>query len=139
MEDDGLRGADWLWWTLFVIACAFLLLTGCSRIQYVPVETVRTEYKVRDSIRYDSIYRLDSVYVEAKNDTVIKEKYKYLYKYLFVNKTDTLLVRDTLQVPIPVERKLSKMEQMKIAVFDWIVLVVIIAIFVWLIKKKALK
>lgn len=130
-----------IWWAGTVILAVLfaLCMCGCRGVRYVPVESVRVEYKTRDSIRYDSIYRLDSVVIQAKGDTVYLEKYKYLNRYLFVNKTDTVLRCDTVEVPVPVERKLGKMEQMKIAAFDWIVLIVIIATFVWLIKKKARK
>ena len=51
----------------------FLLILGgglsSCRTQYVPVETVKTEYRIRDSIRYDSIYQHDSVYIAVKGDT----------------------------------------------------------------------
>ncbi|TCO88175.1 hypothetical protein EV202_12758 [Bacteroides heparinolyticus] len=40
-----------------------ILLHGCAPIKYVPVENVKVEYRTRDSIRYDSIYKHDSIYV----------------------------------------------------------------------------
>ena len=43
---------------LLTLATCFI---SC-RTQYVPVESVRIEYKTRDSIRYDSIYQRDSIY-----------------------------------------------------------------------------
>lgn len=39
-----------------------ICLTSCRSIKYVPVETVKTEYKTRDSIRFDSIYEHDSIF-----------------------------------------------------------------------------
>ena len=51
------------------------------KTQYIPVESVRTEYKTRDSIRYDSIYQRDSIYTLVKGDTVYQYRYKYLYRY----------------------------------------------------------
>ena len=65
------------------------VLGGCfcsCRTQYIPIESVKTEYNVRDSIRYDSIYQHDSVYLTVKGDKVYQYKYKYLYKYQYVNK-----------------------------------------------------
>ena len=54
-----------------------LTLATCfvsCRTQYVPVETVRTEYKTRDSIRFDSVYQRDSIYMLVKGDTVYQYK-----------------------------------------------------------------
>lgn len=91
-----------------------LSLAGCSPVRYVPIETVRTEYRMRDSVRHDSIHVIDSVTMMQKGDTVYKEKYKYMYKYLFLNRTDTVISRDTVQVPYPVEKELTRWQSVKI-------------------------
>ena len=86
---------------LYVLVILMLLagvLSSC-RTQYIPVETVKTEYRVRDSIRHDSVYQQDSVYVTVKGDTVYEYKYKYLYKYQYINKTDTLMKTDSIRIP----------------------------------------
>lgn len=93
--------------------------TACRGIQYVPVETIRTEYKTRDSIRFDSIYQRDSIYMLVKGDTVYQYKYKYLYRYLTINKTDTVIQTDSVQVPYPVEKKLTKWQAVKIELGGW--------------------
>ena len=93
--------------------------TACQGIRYVPVETVRTEYKTRDSIRFDSIYQRDSIYMLVKGDTVYQYKYKYLYRYLTINKTDTVIQADSVQVPYPVEKKLTKWQAMKVELGGW--------------------
>ena len=72
---------------LLILAICFV---SC-RTQYIPVESVRTEYKTRDSIRFDSIYQRDSVYMLVKGDTIYQYRYKYLYRYLTTNRTDTIL------------------------------------------------
>ncbi len=93
--------------------------TACQGIRYVPVETVRTEYKTRDSIRFDSIYQRDSIYMLVKGDTVYQYKYKYFYRYLTINKTDTVIQADSVQVPYPVEKKLTKWQAMKVELGGW--------------------
>lgn len=103
--------------------------TSC-RIQYVPVETVRTEYKTRDSIRIDSMYQQDSVYVLVKGDTVYQYKYKYLYKYQYLNRTDTVIKVDSIQVPYPVERKLSQWQSIKMELGGWAFGIVILFILI---------
>ena len=115
-----------------------VLLASCSSIKYVPVETVRTEYRTRDSIRYDSIYQRDSVYLMFKGDTVYKYKEKYLYKYLFLNKTDTVIKTDSIQVPYPVEKKLTKWQAIKIELGGWafgIIMAFALIIVGWLIYR----
>lgn len=117
-------------------------LSSCQSIKYVPVETIRTEYKTRDSIRFDSIYNRDSIYVLVKGDTVYQYKYKYLYKYQYINKTDTVIRVDSVQVPYPVEKQLSRWQSLKMKLGGWafgIIVVFMLFIIRWLVytlKKK---
>ena len=97
-----------------------LTLATCfvsCRTQYVPVETVRTEYKTRDSIRFDSVYQRDSIYMLVKGDTVYQYKYKYLY--LTMNRTDTIVKTDSIQTPYPVEKQLSRWQSIKMELGGW--------------------
>lgn len=104
------------------------------RTQYIPVETVRTEYKTRDSIRVDSIYNQDSIYVLVKGDTVYQYRYKYLYKYQYLNRTDTMIKIDSVQIPYPVEKQLTRWQQMKIELGGWAVGVIVILSIVLMLK-----
>lgn len=110
---------------LLIIAC---LLTSCGQIKYVPVESIRVEYRTRDSIKYDSIYKRDSVHVFVKGDTVIVYKDRYLYKYKFINRTDTVLVTDTIKEPYPVEKQLTKWQSLKIKLGDYMLILIIVAV-----------
>ena len=96
-----------------------ILLHGCGPIKYVPVENVKVEYRTRDNIRYDSIYKHDSIYIKEKGDTVYKYIKQVEYRYLFINKTDTVLQTDSVQVPYPVEKKLTKWESIKLDMGGW--------------------
>lgn len=111
-----------------------IFITSCRSIRYVPVETVRTEYKTRDSIRIDSIYEHDSIFLFLKGDTVYKEKYRYKYRYLTINKTDTVMMTDSVQVPYPVEKQLSRWQQMKIELGGWAFGMVVISFIVLIIR-----
>ena len=115
-----------------------ICLTSCRSIKYVPVETVKTEYKTRDSIRFDSIYEHDSIFLFVKGDTVYKEKYRYKYRYLTINKTDTVMLTDSVQIPYPVEKQLTRWQQMKIELGGWAFgLIVVMALIIvgWLVYK----
>ena len=104
----------WLWTLLLWAAViCLLMLAGCRSVRYVPVETVRSDTVYRDRVERDSVVRYDSVYVRDKGDTVWLERYKYVYRDKW--RTDTLYVgrSDTVRVPYPVERELSRWERVK--------------------------
>lgn len=124
---------------LLYISVVLMLVAGVfgsCRTQYIPVETVKTEYRVRDSIRHDSVYQQDSVYVTVKGDTVYEYKYKYLYKYQYINRMDTLMKTDSIQIPYPVEKQLSKWQRFKLDFGGTAMLIVIMIVIV---KLKNLK
>ena len=123
---------------LLYVLVVLMILGGLSscRTQYIPVETIKTEYHTRDSIRHDSIYQQDSVSVAVKGDTVYEYKYKYLYKYQYINKTDTLMKTDSIQIPCPVEKQLSKWQRFKLDFGGVVMLLVVIIVIV---KLKNLK
>lgn len=103
-----------LWLVPMVILMLIGMLAGsCRSIQYVPVETVKYEYITRDSIQLDSVYVKDSILIRQKSDTVFLDKYRYVYKYKYIDKVDTVLRVDSVAVPYPVEKKLTKWQQMK--------------------------
>ena len=94
----------------YCIICIFLfILTSCKSIQYVPVETVKTEY----IHTLDSIYTIDSIWIESKvlHDTVYLTKYKY--KETQVIKRDTILKADTIPIIKEVEKVIEVNKQKK--------------------------
>jgi hypothetical protein len=83
-----------------VIFCALTLMCcACGTTKYIPIETTRTEY--RDNFQRDSIYFRDSIIVKEKGDTLIMEKYSYLYRDKIIR--DSIFKTDTIRVPYPVE------------------------------------
>lgn len=126
---DRLKGAIW-----GLIACAIItLLAGCRTTKYVPVQNVRTEYKdrvvtvhdtVRDSaIMLNDVYRHDSMAVMMRGDTVLVDRWHTLRLIKWEKAThmsntvagdSASAVRvDSVRVPYPVERHLSRWEQVK--------------------------
>ena len=115
-----------------------LWLSSCRSIQYVPVDTIKTEYKYIDRIQHDSIYQKDSVMYYVKGDTVFVDKYKYLYKYLFINKVDSFVMVDSIQVPYPVEKQLTRWQSIKMELGGWafgVIFIIVLIIMVRIIKK----
>lgn len=105
---------------------ATLLLVGCRSIQYVPVETVRTEYKtntVHDSVIIENTVH-DSVMVIYRGDTVRIERWHVQWRDRWRERiiTDTLVRQDSIQVPYPVEKRLTKWQQLKQDWGGWLLL-----------------
>ena len=97
----------------YVIAAAALILlfVSCTRTVYTPVESVRTEYRDRDGWHKSLEYVHDTCYVERT---------------------------DSIQVPYPVERKLTRWQQAKMdlgGIALGVLAVVLCAAVVWLIRK----
>ena len=88
-------------------------LSGCRVTRYVPVETVRIDTTYVSQIIIDSVYHRDSVFVESKGDTVVLEKYKYIYKYVLQRDTLWRERMDTIQVAYPVEAQLTSWQKVK--------------------------
>jgi hypothetical protein len=85
--------------TSIFTALLLFFCSSCKTPQYIPVETTRTEY--RNNYLRDSIYFRDSVFFAIKGDTVLLEKYSYLYRDKIIR--DSIFKTDTIRVPFPVE------------------------------------
>lgn len=98
-----------------MIGIILLSFTGCKTKEYIKVPSVRTEYVYRTDTfaKLDSIYVKDSVYVFQKGDTVFHNKvvYRDQYHNIYKAKTDTIIKTDSVAVPYPIERQLTKNEQ----------------------------
>ena len=103
--------------SLAVGAVITLLFGSCTRKVYVPTETVRTEYKDRvvENLRVDTAIMRDSVAVYVNGDTVRITKYRDRWRTRIIERHDTCTVTktDSVQVPVQVERKLTRWERTK--------------------------
>lgn len=110
------------------------ILTGCKSVQFVPVETVKTDSFYIDRFQRDSIYQRDSVFVNrwTAGDTVYQDKvvWKYVYRDKVKYDTVAILRSDTVRVPYPVERRLTTWEQVRLNVGGWAIGAVIIFILI---------
>lgn len=112
----------------------FSVLSACHTAKYISPENIKTEYKVRDMVRSDSMYQKDSVYIFTQSDTVYKTKITYLYHYITINKSDTVLKIDSILTPYPVEKQLTEWQSIKIEVGGWALGFIIITIIVFSLK-----
>ena len=106
----------WKWACIaLVIGVILLAFTGCNTKEYIKVPEYHTEYIVRtDTVaKTDSVYLKDSVFVHQKGDTVVISKvaYRDSYHNIYKVKLDTIFRHDSIEVPVPCERTLTKSEQ----------------------------
>lgn len=102
-----------------MILLLMLILCGC-RTEYVPIESVRYDSLMITKLMRDSVYVRDSVYLKAKGDTIFKNKDRYVYVYK--NLVDTFYMEKIREkeVPVPVERKLTWWERVKLDYAEWV-------------------
>lgn len=115
----------------YVLATLLLLVVwSCRTTEYVPVEVIKTDTTYINKVQRDSIYQLDSVYIVDRGDTVLITKTKYLYRDKLIRDTVYRSRVDSIQVPYPVERKLTWWEQFRLDVGGWAIVTVIIIILI---------
>lgn len=116
-----------------------MLLSGCQSVRYVPVETVKTEYQDKWHFARDSVYLSDSIYIREKGDTVWLERYRTLYRDREIRDTAYIERTDSVAVPYPVEKPLTRWEQAKMD-FGGVAIggigAALCIVVVWLIKRR---
>lgn len=121
--------------TLAPFMCMLFVICSCRTVKYVPVETVKVDTTYINKLQRDSIYMLDSVYVKEKGDTVLIEKYKYLYRDKLVRDTMYISKADSIQVPYPVEKELTRWQQFRMYFGGWAMCIVVISILILIVYK----
>ena len=97
-----------------VVAIVSTILCGCSpKTVYVPVESVRTEYKDRNMSQFVTDTVHDIRFVWVKGDTVHDIREREHVRLVSVHDTCLFERIDTIRVPYPVERQLTRWEKTK--------------------------
>lgn len=123
----------------FIAIFTAILACSCSTVKYVPVETVKTDSVRVVDVQRDSIYVRDSVLIRTKADTVYVTKWRTEYREAL--KVDTFLVQrvDSINTVVEVEKRLTKIQQLKMNVGTGVLWAVpiLIAVFAlyWKLKK----
>ena len=156
-EEKAYRGCFWSF-VMFILMMGIALFMYSCKTEYIPVEQTHIEHHWHT----DSIIQKDSVVKESKTtvmqlDSVAMAQYgiqlknaerawlvkswelerqiEQLQKMSAIRDT----VRDTIQVPYPVEKKLSKWQQTKVDWGGWAILaadVMIILFFVFALRRR---
>ena len=113
-------------WQLLIYILAMLLvaflMSGC-KTSYVPME----KFVYRDVVKCDTLHTSDSIFVHdsvsssQKGDTLFVDRWhkKVVMKTQYKVRVDTFIRRDSIPVPYPVEKQLSKWEQFQLKYAMW--------------------
>ena len=126
-------------------------LTGCKTVKFVPVPEYHTLYKTRA----DTVWRMDSVrdvqwmtirevdsaqlaalgiQIKGLKNALLIERNKLLQQISNekTHKVDTVMLRDSIPVPYPVEKRLTKWQRWKMDLGGWAmgVAAVLVVLFV---------
>ena len=145
---------------LFVMVLTLLSLAGCKTVKFVPVPEYHTLYKTRvdtvqrwDSVRdiqWMTVREVDSaqlaalgIQIKGLKNALLLERNKLLQKISNekTHKVDTIMQRDSIPVPYPVEKQLTKWERWKIDLGGWAmgVLAVLVILLILKVTKIAHK
>lgn len=111
---------------LIYMPILLIILSSCQSVKYIPIEKTRTEYKTREITQRDSIFQKDSIYMFIKGDTIHKTEVKYKFRNITVHKTDTVFKTDSIPIPYPAEKQLTKWQSVKIELGGWAFGIIII-------------
>lgn len=112
---------------------------SCSTY-HQPMETV-----VRDSLyisqrMIDRVLIRDSIFERQVHDTIYKYRERETVRYLSLRDTLYIERRDSVSVPVPVEKQLTKWQRMRMRLGDISVIALILGIIyvvLWLIKLRS--
>lgn len=124
---------------LLLLAAIIYSLTSCTSVQYVPVETLKTDSVRVVDIQRDSIYVQDSVIVREKADTIFVTRWRTEYREALRVDTVQIVRTDSIQNVVEVERKLSKIEQTQMDIGKGVMWAVPIVLLLYILYKKLLK
>lgn len=120
---------------LFWMVAALVLLSGCSRVQYVPMQTVLKDSIVFHRIDIDSVIIKDSIFIDRTKDTVYKYVERWKEKYIIRNDTTIIERVDSIPVEVKVEKQLTRWQQMKIDYGDNVLVMLVAVIVVTCVQK----
>ena len=122
-----------------ILILILLITASCSTYQK-PMETM-----VRDSLyisqrMIDRTLIRDSVFESQVHDTIYRYRERETVRYLSLRDTLYIERRDSVSVPYPVERKLTKWQQARMRLGDISIAALVIGIVyvvLWLIKLRS--
>jgi hypothetical protein len=133
-EEKAYKGCFWSF-IIFIVLMMIILFNSCSpKVIYVP--EYHTEYitKTDSVVKIDSVHVKDSLIIKQAGDTIEIDRWHTEYKDRWRERVliDSIIKVDSVSVPYPVEKKLSKWQQAKVDWGGWAMLFVVVLIFLFL-------
>ena len=124
---------------LLVAILAGLSLWGCK-----PYKVAQRETVIKDSLyivqrMIDRVLIRDSVFERQVHDTIYRYRERETVRYLSLRDTLYIERRDSVSVPYPVERELTKWEAAKMRMGDILLVsvnIVLIYVVIWMIRRR---
>lgn len=124
---------------LLIIFIAGLSLFGCK-----PCKVAQRETVIKDSLyitqrMIDRVLIRDSVFERQVHDTIYRYRERETVRYLSMRDTLYIERRDSVTVPYPVERELTKWEAARMRLGDILLVVLnigLIYVVIWLIRRR---
>lgn len=136
------------------------LFLSCSSTKYIPIEKTKTVYQNRvDTIKQiDSIFNEKTTIIREADSSLVQQlglKLKTNEKAILILKKelekqthnklesmhDTVLVKDSIPIPYPVEKQLTKWQQFKLDFSDivfsvFLLILIVCMVYIFINRKK---
>ena len=133
-EEKIYKGCFWSF-VMFIVMIAIILLNSCSpKVIYVPEYHTEVVTRTDSVVKIDSVHIKDSVIIKQVGDTIEIDRWHTEYKDRWRERVvvDSFIKVDSVSVPYPVEKKLSKWQQAKVDWGGWAMLSVVVIVFLFL-------
>lgn len=134
-EEKAYKGCFWSF-IIFIVLMMIILFNSCSpKVIYVPEYHTEVVTRTDSVVKIDSVHVKDSVIIKQAGDTIEIDRWHTEYKDRWRERVvvDSFIKVDSVSVPYPVEKKLSKWQQAKVDWGGWAMLFVVVLIFLFLI------
>lgn len=122
------------WYHYLILLLIMYFFCEC-RTEYIPIESVRYDSLMIEKLMRDSVFVRDSIYIKEKGDTIYEYKDKFVYVYK--NRVDTFFAEKIreIEVQVPVERKLTWWERVKLNYAEWVIAVLVAIALVYALRQ----
>ena len=122
-----------------LLTAALWLVCSCSGVRYMPVENTAVDSVYVNVLQRDSIFVQDSVYIREKADTVFVTRWHAEYRDAL--RIDTFYIErvDSVNHIVEIEKRLTKIQQLKMDIGNGVMYAVPIIIFLYVLYRKMKK
>ena len=122
---------------VIVICWVISLLTSCKTVETVRVPEVHIDTLIQTKWRTDSVVMRDSVIIVESGERRVERVVQWRDRVRTVTDTTYICRTDSVAVPYPVEKKLSKWEQAKVDYGGYALasVIILLALAIWLARR----